>query len=145
MTYARGKKTPPLERSPDPLARARPRTTPADPGHVTYKDSAKLSSSKASIVEAPQSPGRARGPAASYRARHRAGLLSDPRRLNRIKDPQKAAPAPGRAIARGPACGSWLGPVPASLSRGHPASVRVGGAHSPASRNHGYFGSQSQP
>lgn len=115
-----------LERSPDRPARARPRGTSAgrgraDPGRVTYKDSAKLSSSRASIVGAPQSP--ARGPAASYRARRRAGLLSGPSGLNRIKGPQKAAPAPRPAIARGRGCGSWLGPAPAGLSRGHPASV----------------------
>lgn len=83
-----------LERSPSP-------GRPARPGGVTHKDSAKLSSSRASIVRAPQSPARARGPAASYRTRRRAGLRRGPHRLNRIKGPQEAAPVPRPAIARG--------------------------------------------
>lgn len=92
-------------------AGAEPRPRPAcpawpapDPAGVTHKDSAKLSSSRASIVGAPQSPARARGPAAaSYLACRRARLSSGPRRLNRIKGPQEAAPAPAPrpAIARG--------------------------------------------
>lgn len=81
---------------------ARPAWPAPDPAGVTHKDSAKLSSSMASIVGAPQSPARACGPApASYRARRRARLRSGPRRLNRIKAPQEAAPAPRSAIARG--------------------------------------------
>lgn len=88
----------PLELSlgPGPPARARP-----PQAGDTHKDSAKLSSSRASIVGAPQSPARARGLTASYRARRRAGLRSGPRCLNRIKGPQEAAPAPRPAIARG--------------------------------------------
>lgn len=100
-----------------------PTTASNSASEAEEKDSAKLSSSRASIVGAPQSPARARGPAASYRARRRAGILSDPRGLNCIKGPQKAAPTPRPAIARGRGCGSWLGPAPAGLSRGYPAGV----------------------